>query len=235
MNRMSRGIVLGLLLVLGTVTLLAQGPTPAVVQQAIRALLAGTAVVSGNWTCTGTCTGFGGAGTIGGSIASGQVATGSGVNTIAGTDAFTWSNQLLYVQQDGTAGVNAASFNAYSQTNTPRGLFASADSESADPIDHAYAMETKIYNDGSGALANAIAIRVGTNINDGGGSITNNYGIKVENQTSGATNYAIFTGTGPVKFGDTVQSTGYKSSDGSAGVTVAVCTSFKNGLCVAGT
>jgi hypothetical protein len=36
-------------------------------------------------------------------------------------------------------------------------------------------------------------------------------------------------------FGGTVQPTGYKSSDGSAGVTVSACTSFKNGLCVAGT
>jgi hypothetical protein len=33
----------------------------------------------------------------------------------------------------------------------------------------------------------------------------------------------------------TSKSAGYQSSDGSAGVTVTVCTSFKNGLCVAGT
>lgn len=32
-----------------------------------------------------------------------------------------------------------------------------------------------------------------------------------------------------------IQGSGYKSSDGSAGVTVTTCTSFKNGLCVAGT
>jgi hypothetical protein len=33
----------------------------------------------------------------------------------------------------------------------------------------------------------------------------------------------------------TTKSAGYQSSDGSAGVTVSTCTSFKNGLCVAGT
>ncbi len=32
-----------------------------------------------------------------------------------------------------------------------------------------------------------------------------------------------------------IQATGYNSSDGSTGVTVSACTSFKNGLCVAGT
>jgi hypothetical protein len=37
------------------------------------------------------------------------------------------------------------------------------------------------------------------------------------------------------QFSDVVKAGGYKSSDGSAGVTVTVCTSFKNGLCVAGT
>lgn len=41
--------------------------------------------------------------------------------------------------------------------------------------------------------------------------------------------------SGDITFGGSVFPTGYKSADGSAGVTVAACTSFKNGLCVAGT
>lgn len=41
--------------------------------------------------------------------------------------------------------------------------------------------------------------------------------------------------SGDITFGGTVAPTGYKSADGSAGVTVTTCTSFKNGLCVAGT
>jgi len=38
-----------------------------------------------------------------------------------------------------------------------------------------------------------------------------------------------------VTFSSTVQTQGYKSADGTSGVTVTTCTSFKNGLCVAGT
>jgi hypothetical protein len=33
----------------------------------------------------------------------------------------------------------------------------------------------------------------------------------------------------------TIRATGYKSSDGTAGVTVTTCTGFKNGLCISGT
>lgn len=35
--------------------------------------------------------------------------------------------------------------------------------------------------------------------------------------------------------GGSVRAAGYKSSDGTAGATVTTCSSFKNGLCVAGT
>ncbi len=44
-----------------------------------------------------------------------------------------------------------------------------------------------------------------------------------------------FTIAAPAGGTITLQPTTYKSSDGSTGVTVAACTSFKNGLCVAGT
>jgi hypothetical protein len=37
-----------------------------------------------------------------------------------------------------------------------------------------------------------------------GSTITTNYGLKIESQTAGATNYAIRTGTGTVSFGDNV-------------------------------
>lgn len=44
------------------------------------------------------------------------------------------------------------------------------------------------------------------------------------------------TGTAPIApFTASLQPGGYKSSDGTAGVTVTTCTSFKDGLCVAGT
>lgn len=59
--------------------------------------------------------------------------------------------------------------------------------------------------------------------------------------TTGATRLNVILGaadsssTVTVTNQGTLKSAGYQSSDGSAGVTVTTCTSFKNGLCVAGT
>ncbi len=47
--------------------------------------------------------------------------------------------------------------------------------------------------------------------------------------------YGGLEASGDITFGGPLVPTGYKSSDGSAGVTVTGCTSFKDGLCVAGT
>lgn len=41
--------------------------------------------------------------------------------------------------------------------------------------------------------------------------------------------------SGDITLGGSVFPTGYKSADGSAGVTVTTCTGFKNGLCISGT
>lgn len=46
---------------------------------------------------------------------------------------------------------------------------------------------------------------------------------------------ANINAAGDITIGGSVLPTGYKSADGTAGVTVTTCTSFKNGLCVAGT
>jgi hypothetical protein len=78
------------------------------------------------------------------------------------------------------------------------------------------------------------------------------YGLKIDDITDfngwGATNfYAIKTGTGAVEFGDVCKAAGYKSSDGSAGITATITTAkltaggangsmtFKNGLLTAQT
>lgn len=51
----------------------------------------------------------------------------------------------------------------------------------------------------------AIAIRIYSGTKGAAGAnITNLYGLKIENQTVGSTNYAIYTGTGAVHFGDDV-------------------------------
>jgi len=92
----------------------------------------------------------------------------------------------------------------------------------------------------------------GTNINISiqdanafsGGGLTTNYGLKIENLTTASTNYAIYTGTGDIHFGDdveisgTIKAAGYKSSDGSAGATAGPFTTItsitvKNGLITA--
>ncbi len=70
---------------------------------------------------------------------------------------------------------------------------------------------TDVGNGSTGAVTNMMGIHVTTNSNFGGGSITNNYGLKVEDQTAGTTNYAIYTGLGKVSLGDALQFRGSSS------------------------
>ena len=69
----------------------------------------------------------------------------------------------------------------------------------------------------------------------GGTGVVNAHGISIEDQTGATNNWAIKTGLGPNYFGDTTQSQGWLSADGTPGVTVSACTGFKNGLCISGT
>ena len=58
----------------------------------------------------------------------------------------------------------------------------------------------------AGVITNAYgALIKSATVSGGTGTITNNYGLYIENQTLGGTlNYAIYTGTGDVRFGDEV-------------------------------
>jgi hypothetical protein len=56
-------------------------------------------------------------------------------------------------------------------------------------------------NYGPNVLALAAGLRVGSITDSGAGSITNVYGLKIEDQTAGVTNYAIHTGLGQVRLG----------------------------------
>lgn len=49
------------------------------------------------------------------------------------------------------------------------------------------------------------AIRIRDAVKGAGSTITTQYGLLIDNQTVGAANFAIFTGTGPVRFGDDVK------------------------------
>lgn len=68
---------------------------------------------------------------------------------------------------------------------------------------------------------------------------TENWNVQTDNsnnfaiQRSGVGNELTLDASGNATFANTLKAAGYKSSDGSAGITGATCSSFKNGLCVA--
>jgi hypothetical protein len=80
-----------------------------------------------------------------------------------------------------------------------------------------------IYQGGSGSTTNRATI-----------SFVNNDGLFTF-RADGRLGINQIAPTTALDVNGTVHATGYQSSDGSAGVTVSACTSFKNGLCVAGT
>jgi hypothetical protein len=57
----------------------------------------------------------------------------------------------------------------------------------------------------TGVVTSGHGLHVYSAVENSGGAITTNYGIKVEDQTVGGTNYAIQTGAGPVNFNDTLR------------------------------
>ncbi len=98
LRRWLTGALLSVLLLGGwfTAAVNGQGPYSAQIQAAIQALLQSNAVVSGNWTCTGVCSGFGGtASSITGTITANQVAFGTGSQTIGGSSNLTWNGSTL--------------------------------------------------------------------------------------------------------------------------------------------
>ena len=66
------------------------------------------------------------------------------------------------------------------------------------------AFEPEMNNDSTGNITNAISFHSKSITNGAGGTVTNTYGLKVEDQTVGTNNYAIKTGLGRVSFGDKV-------------------------------
>lgn len=105
------------------------------------------------------------------------------------------------------------------------GYFEASSSSSGDG-NALFCLDTYAENSGSGIVALAYGLQIGSMANTGGGSITATYGIQVQDQTAGVTNYAIQTGLGLVQFGDTVEVTanldsGSPSNTDLAGVMVA--------------
>ena len=72
--------------------------------------------------------------------------------------------------------------------------------------------EFLVTNSGTGTVTNGTALSIGSPQNTGGGILTNIKGIDVQNQ--GASNYAIYTGTGAVRLGDNTSVIGTLSATG---------------------
>ena len=69
-------------------------------------------------------------------------------------------------------------------------------------VTDAYAVYGVVNHQAASTVSAAYALYAGANSNTGGGVITNNYGLFIDNQTAGASNFAIKTGTGKVDLGD---------------------------------
>lgn len=64
-------------------------------------------------------------------------------------------------------------------------------------------------NFGSHSVNSVVSLELGSNLNTGAGTITNGYGLYVNDQTAASTNYAIRTGLGAVDIGDNATFRGF--------------------------
>ncbi len=171
-----RFVVPALLLLLG-VALAAQGPTPAVVQQAIRALLAGPATITGTWTCTGTCTGFSSGGTS--------------VSSITGT-----SNQII--ASASTGAVTLSTPQSIGTASTPQfariGLGAAADAAAVGKFTGQYF--SPLVSDGNSSTAITLNWNSG---NEHTFTLTGNATVTLSNPVDGG-RYVILIATGSGSF-----------------------------------
>jgi hypothetical protein len=81
-------------------------------------------------------------------------------------------------------------------------------------------------------ITTGISIQIGTAELGAGSAITTNYGLKIENQTVGGTNYAIHTGTGLVQFGGAATFASAVSITGNVGFYGQAATAKPTGVAV---
>jgi hypothetical protein len=84
------------------------------------------------------------------------------------------------------------------------GVQSAAYNTSSGNITNAYGANFEFLNTGSGTIAHAYGAFIGYAVNNGGGVITTNYGLYIDTQETGGTNYSIYTNGGIVSFGDSV-------------------------------
>lgn len=85
-------------------------------------------------------------------------------------------------------------------------LEVTADGSTAHPM---LGLDIAVYNASSGSVATAKAINITSLSNSGGGAITNNYGLYIEDQLAGTTDYSIVTNAGLIVFNES----GHAESD----------------------
>jgi hypothetical protein len=78
------------------------------------------------------------------------------------------------------------------------------------------------------------SLYVSNPIKAAGQTVTTNYGLFVDNQTAGATNYAIYTGTGRVRLGDRANIDFTSNGNYALDVTATSTASTNNGLAIRG-
>lgn len=216
----------GALMLPNTVTISAGGLTVSSGTSALQAVTATSVTASGNIQLATNATVLQGK-TSGGATVNLLTLT-ADVNNItrftAGVDAggFQWTNQAAAASWMGLTAsglavttalgvgalpsANAAIFIGVTQNNasTQYGILNQPTFGSAVTSD-ANAIYAQVFTAAAAfTMSRAIAVHIADASKGAGSSITSNYAIYIEPMTSGGTNYAIYTNTGLVRFGDNV-------------------------------
>lgn len=102
--------------------------------------------------------------------------------------------------------LQTASGNVQNFTGGFRGITAFVEHNGTGTMNEAWGGEFSVNNSSTGTINSAVALRVQPNNNSGGGTILDNYGLFIDSQTAGTnSNYALYTNSGTVRFGDIVQ------------------------------
>lgn len=125
-----------------------------------------------------------------------------------------------------TSGGNTQNF-----TGGLRGSTIFAQHNGTGTLDEAWGSEVYVDNTSTGTITDAVGLRIQPTNNSGGGTITNNYGLYINDQTAGTTDYAIFTGQGTVRFGDVIQAT----TLGTANTSTHLCRNSSNQIATCAT
>lgn len=143
-----------------------------------------------------------------GTVAAATASFGAVINTTWGGSVDNSAAALVYGSQNeafvtDTASVyrtfGTESASVITTTGTiveSNGEWVHIDNQGTGTLTTANGLLASISNIGGGTITNANGVRVST-LNG-----TNNVGLKIDDQTNGSTNYAIYTGLGAVRFGD---------------------------------